>query len=92
MFGGIYPMVKAQLEKLPPLISWTLKIVFFNTVFTGWFFISKFLFALDVGLELGIIAYVAANAFFILADICFTLMISLYMVKIRPRLKIGRKK
>lgn len=91
MFGGIYPILKAKFEKLPTLPSWIVKIVFFNAVFTGWFFLSKYLFALDVGLELGIIAYVAANVFFVLADIFFTLMISMYITKIRPRLGFGKK-
>ena len=92
MFGGVYPMVKAYLEKLPTALSWILKIVFFNAVFTGWFMISKFIFALDVGMTMGIIAYLAANVFFILADIAFSMMISLYLTKIRKRLKIGSKK
>ena len=92
MFGGIYPMIKSYLEKLPFLPSWILKIVFFNAVFTGWFFICRLLFVLDVGLTLGVIAYVAANAFFILADIAFSMMISLYMSKLRKKFKIGGRK
>ena len=92
MFGGIYPMVKSYLEKLPTALSWALKIVFFNIVFTGWFMLSKFIFGLDVGMTMGIIAYLAANVFFVLADIAFSMMISLYLTKIRKRLKTGRKK
>ncbi len=92
MFGGIYPMLKAYFERFPTVLSWVLKILFFNAVFTGWFMISKFIFMLDVGLTMGVIAYLAANAFFILADIAFSMMISLYLTKIRKRLKLGRKK
>lgn len=92
MFGGVYPMLKSYFEKLPQIPSWILKIVFFNAVFTGWFFIARFVFALDVGMEMSIIAYGAANIFFVLSDIVFSLMVSLYITKIRPRLKIGSKR
>lgn len=92
MFGGIYPMVKSYLERLPAVLSWALKIVFFNIVFTGWFMLCKFIFMLDVGMTMGVIAYLAANAFFILADVAFSMMISLYVNKLRKRFKIGRKK
>ena len=92
LFGGIYPMLKSYFEKLPTVLSWAVKILFFNAVFTGWFMLSKFIFMIDVDLTLGVIAYLAANVFFVLSDIAFTMMISLYFSKIRKRLKIGRKK
>ena len=85
-------MVKSYLERLPAVLSWTLKIVFFNIVFTGWFMLCKLVFMLDVGMTMGIIAHLAANAFFILADVAFSMMISLYVNKLRKRFKIGRKK
>ena len=85
-------MVKSYLERLPTVLSWALKIVFFNIVFTGWFMLCKFIFMLDVGMTMGVIAYLAANAFFILADVAFSMMISLYVNKLRKRFKIGRKK
>ena len=92
LFGGVYPMLKAYFEKMPTVLSWVAKILFFNAVFTGWFMLSKFIFMLDVGMTMGVIAYLAANVFFVLSDIAFTMMISLYFSKIRKRLKIGRKK
>ncbi len=92
MFGGIYPMMKSYFERLPQIPSWILKIAFFNAVFTGWFFLSSRLLGLDVGMTLGVIAYLAANFFFVLSDILFTLMVSFYLAKLRPRLKLGRKR
>ena len=93
MFGGIYPMMKSYFEKLPTIPSWILKIVFFNAVFTGWFFICRYLFGIkDVGFTFGLIAYAAANVFFILSDIAFSMMIALYMSKLRKKLKIGKNK
>lgn len=92
LFGGVYPMLKSYFERLPIVLSWIIKLVYFNIIFTGWFFLSEYVFGVKVDLALGIIAYVAANAFFVMSDVVFTMMVSLYMTKIRPRLKIGRKK
>ena len=92
MFGGVYPMVKALFEKLPMPVAWVCKIVFFNAVFTGWFFLTTFIFGLDAGLKLGIVAYLAANAFFVLADVAFSLMANLYVTKLRAKLGIGKRK
>ena len=91
MFGGVYPMMKSYFERLPTVPSWILKIVFFNAVFTGWFFLSSRLFGIDVGMTLGVVAYLAANFFFVLSDVAFSMMVTLYLSKIRPRLKLGRK-
>lgn len=90
LFGGVYPMLKSYFEKLPTVFSWILKIVFFNAAFTGWFLLSSYIIGVDVGMTLGVVAYLAANFFFILSDVAFTLMVSFYITKIRPRLKIGR--
>ena len=92
MFGGVYPMVKALFEKFPAPVAWAMKIVFFNLVFTGWFLLTKFIFGLDAGLELGVVAYLAANAFFVLADVAFSLMANLYVTKLRAKLGIGKRK
>lgn len=91
LYGGLYPMIKAYLEKYPAFISWTLKFTFFNVVLTGAFFIAKLLFGMkDVGFKLSVGAYILANIFFLISDIAFTLMVSIYMTKIRPRIKPGK--
>ncbi|MBQ7715563.1 MAG: hypothetical protein IJT70_06820 [Clostridia bacterium] len=87
MFGGIYPMIKSLAERLPKLLSWVVKIVFFNAVFTLWYLAVRFLFGLEAGFTFGVVAYLAANAFFILADVFLTMAISLYIQKIRPRIR-----
>ena len=87
LFGGVYPMIKAYLERYPAFISWTLKLTFFNIVLTGAFYIAKFFFpGTDVGFTLGAGAYALGNIFFIMADITFSLLISMYFTKIRPRI------
>lgn len=92
LFGGIYPMIKASLEKYPPFISWSLKFAFFNVVFTGAYYIATYVFSIyNLGFTIGVAAYVLANIFFFIADVAFTLMISIYMTKLRPRLKFKNK-
>ena len=92
MFGGVYPVLKSAFEKLSAIPSWILKLVFFNAVFTGWFFLCRFIFAPNIDLTLGVVAYLAANAFFILSDVALTMMISFYIRNLRKRLKFGSKK
>ena len=94
LFGGIYPMIKSYVEKLPTVISWILKIAFFNAVFTGWFFLSIKLFGVSVdtvGIKMGLVSFLGANAFFIFTDVCFSLIISAYMTKLRKKFKFGKK-
>lgn len=93
MYGGIYPMIKSLLERLPIFAAWIAKILYFNAAFTLSVLIAKKVFlAADIGFELKGIAYICANIFFIISDICFTLLISSYIRTIRPRLKIGSRK
>ncbi len=92
LFGGFYPMVKAWLEKFPAFIAWGMKILYFNIAFTAAFLAATYIFGMwDLGFKLKIPVYVAANGFFILADVCFTLIISLYFAKLRPRIKKGSR-
>ena len=92
LFGGVYPMIKAFIEKLPKVPAWALKLVFFNTVFTGWYYLSKLLFACDPGFDFGVVAYLAANVFFVLSDVFLSVAAVTYVNKLRPRLGIGKRK
>ena len=93
LYGGIYPMLKAFFERFPKIIAWLFKLLYFNIAFTVSVFIAKYLLAVsDIGFELKAVAYLCANAFFIISDICFSVMISTYFRTIRPRLRLNRKK
>lgn len=92
LFGGIYPMVKSYLERFPLFISWSMKILYFNVAFAGSFALAKFVFYVsDIGFELKIASFILANLFFILSDVFLSLMISMYMVKVRPRIRRQKK-
>lgn len=92
-FGGIYPMIKAFLERFPGFISWTLKFTYFNIAFAGAYFLASYVFSsVEIGFTLKAAAFIFANLFFLMADVALSLMISLYMTRIRPRFKKGGKK
>lgn len=92
LFGGIYPMIKAWLERFPSFIAWAMKILYFNIAFSAAFLAATYIFGMrELGFELKIPSYIAANIFFILADVCFSLLISLYFTKLRPRIKKNRQ-
>ncbi|MBR0302404.1 MAG: hypothetical protein IJQ80_00985 [Clostridia bacterium] len=95
LFGGVYPMIKSLVERLPVVLAWILKLAYFNAVFTAWFFLSVRFFGIGtdvIGVKLGTVAYLAANAFFIFTDVCFSFMISAYMTRLRKKFKFGKNK
>lgn len=96
VFFGLYPIAKSLCERLKPVaIQWALKIVFFNMSFAAvWFVFRSLVFTAeslkritDMG-EIGLlIAYMAANAAFILYDIGLTRLIGLYILRISKNLR-----
>ncbi len=89
LFGGIYPIVKSYVERLPKIPSWAIKLVFFNAVLTAAYFAAVYLFHTDSGMTIGVITYIAANVFFVIYDIALTVFISFYIKTLRRRLKIN---
>lgn len=88
LFGGIYPMIKSRLERFPPFIAYAMKLLYFNLAFTASILIAKYLLtSIDIGFEVKIVSYIFANVFFIISDVWLSLMISVYMAKIRPKIK-----
>jgi len=96
LFGGIYPIFKAQFERLHPVVSWVLKFSMFNAVFWFLIFIVRFLIsreAITVRESLWflesfeIVIFLVANLAFLLYDIVMTKIILLYIVKARKLLK-----
>lgn len=90
VFAGYYPIVKAYYERLGTILSFTVKLVHFNVALTVLLLVSK-LFVPDFS-EMGPLLYAASyalgNLFFILYDIALTRVISLYLRRLRDRLRI----
>lgn len=91
LFGGIYPIFKAMFERLHYVIAWILKFSFFNTVLSVLVAISVYLMHIEdseVGFTVGL--YALGNVTFLLYDIATTQLVTLYLVKLRQRLRTDR--
>ncbi len=88
---GIYPLIKAYIEKLPKWSWFLLKIAYVNAVIWGVFCISELLLGIpffgDEGKTLIVITYVLMNVAFVMYDLFITVMVRFYYAKIRPRFK-----
>ena len=91
LFGGVYPIVKAVFERLHPLLSWILKLSFFNTVLSLLIVVTLFVLKVeDSDLGFNVVVYAISNLTFLLYDVMTTQVITLYLVKLRKRLRIEK--
>lgn len=88
-FMALYAVLKADIERLGRLLSWILKLAYFNLALTGAICAAKYLFAVP---DLGSVPvwFVLGNVTFVLFDIALTKLITLYIIKFRQRLKIDK--
>lgn len=89
-FFGIYGMIKFYIERFNKLaLEYILKIVFFNIcLFSGLFFIKKFLFnGIEIKLPIWLMI-IALEIIFIIYDYVYTLFIQYYNQKLKRILKI----
>lgn len=86
-YVGYYPMLKAKLERLPKLWAWVLKLVSINAVMTAALILSRYVAAIEAETPLiEAVVFVLGNVVFVLADVLATRLITIYLVKFRPRL------
>ena len=88
---GVYPLMKAYIEKLPKW-SWIfVKLLYANGVIWALFFICELLlgipFFTDEAGWLRIATYILTNVAFVAYDIFITVMVRFYFDKLRPRFK-----
>ena len=87
---GIYPLIKAYIERLPKWSWLIVKLVYINAVVWGLFLICEKLLGIpffeDEGQILIIITYVLMNVAFVMFDLFITVMVRFYYAKIRPRI------
>jgi len=91
---GIYPLIKAYIEKLPRWSWLIVKLVYINAVIWGLVGICEFLlktvFPFFEGIDGEIwyvILYVLMNISFLAFDLFITVMVRFYIIKLRPRFK-----
>ncbi len=87
---GVYPLIKAYIERLPKWTWLIVKLVYLNAVVWGMIAISELLLGIPFFGEEGkimiIITYILLNVAFVMFDIMITIMVRFYMSKIRPRI------
>lgn len=89
MFFGFYPICKAAFERRHHVISWILKFSLFNTCLLLLITVTTYILHIqDTGLEFRITVILLGNVTFLLYDIAFTQLITMYLVKLRTKLKL----
>lgn len=96
IFFGFYPILKEKFEKHGKLARWVLKEIVFNICFALMLLASVFLFTTGET-ELDSPLLIAATVLlgevvFVVYDIALTRMISLYIFRLRDRLRINKNR
>ena len=89
VLGGLYPIIKSFFERFGRILSWVLKLIYFNCALTVCVLLSMFVLqSQDFVSASWIVIYAAGNVFFVIYDIALTSFISVYVLRLRKRLKI----
>lgn len=89
IFGGIYPVLKKHFEKLTTAMSWVLKLLYFNAVITVMVIGAKYLFGVDDE-NFAVPLYALGNFSFIAYDLAMTRLLTMYLYRIRKKLKVEK--
>ena len=87
---GLYPLLKALLERLAPPLEWALKMLTCNAVLAVYILVGKFVLMLPDEVLSGWMLWVfipLANLTFILYDIAMSRLITHYSLRLRPRIE-----
>ena len=92
LFAAVYPILKLHFEKLRPLFAYPVKISCLDTMLLFCVVLGQYVFmAGEDYFGLSWITVGVGTLFFLLFDVTLSLCISLYIVKLRKKLKIGRR-
>ena len=89
--GGIYPILKIFFERIPGILRWIVRSLYFALVLTAYILISIFVFLLPKSQWSLFIPLCILGAFvFFLYDILLSRILILYIVKFRNRLGLQK--
>ena len=92
LFAAVYPILKLHFERLPPVLAWPVKISCLDSMLLVCVVLGQYVFmAGEDYFGLSWITVGVGTLFFLLFDVTLSLCISLYIVKLRKKLKIGRR-
>lgn len=87
---GIYPLLKAYIEKLPKAVWIIVKLVYANAVVWAMFFLMELIFGVPFfekdALWLKAVLYVIINVAFLAYDLFITMAVRVYFGKIRQKI------
>ena len=88
---GIYPLIKAYIEKLPRWSWIVVKLLYINAIIWGLFAICELLLGIPFfdadSIGMTVVVYILMNLAFIAYDLFITVMVRFYFLKLRPRFK-----
>lgn len=88
---GLYPLIKAYIERLPRWSWLIVKLIYINAVIWGIFCVCEFLLGIpffeEGGQIITVITYVLSNIAFVAYDFFIMVMVRFYFDKLRPRFK-----
>lgn len=88
---GLYPLIKAYIERLPRWSWIILKLAYVNAVIWLLFAVCEFLLGIpffdEGGIVMAIVVYVLMNIAFLMYDLFIVIMVRFYQDKLRPRFK-----
>lgn len=88
---GFYPLIKFPVERLHPVLSWLLKLLFCNAALTAVIWIVAFVLGVpDSGFSFALPVYALANLTYILYDIAASRLITAYARVWRRRFRVDR--
>ena len=92
LFAAVYPILKLHFERLPALLAWPVKISCLDSMLLVCVVLGQYVFmAGEDYFALSWITVGVGTLFFLLYDVTLSLCISLYIVKLRKKLRIGRR-
>ncbi len=87
---GVYPLLKAYIEKLPKAVWLIVKLAYANAVIWVMFFLMELIFGMPLFEKdifwLKAVLYVVMNVAFVAYDLFITVFVKIYFVKIRPKI------
>ena len=89
---GIYPLIKAYIERLPRWSWLIVKVAYINAVIWSLYLVCELLlkipfFSMEEGIVLLVITYILTNIAFVAFDFFISVMVRFYFERLRPKIK-----
>ena len=91
LFCGIYPIIRVYFDRLPRLLRWPAKLLYFTSMLIAVLLVAKYVFLTEIYSGLLLALFIATClAAFVLSDILIGKISRVYFLYLRKRLGIDR--